>query len=109
MRKCIKALLVVLSKEAHRLLTHRTLIGISRTLVVIRERDCGGDGSENHTGVNLSVSISGIRLLTDFLCIHRNHRLFSLSGIDILKESLTLRRSPEKKFLPRLTGFNLVK
>mmetsp|Transcript_10451 Transcript_10451/g.26303 ORF Transcript_10451/g.26303 Transcript_10451/m.26303 type:complete len:451 (-) Transcript_10451:2197-3549(-) len=59
MRQCVHAHLIVGDVDAHGLLAHRTLIGVTRTLVVVRERNDTATDAENHTGMNLTVRVRG--------------------------------------------------
>mmetsp|Transcript_10450 Transcript_10450/g.26294 ORF Transcript_10450/g.26294 Transcript_10450/m.26294 type:complete len:461 (-) Transcript_10450:2197-3579(-) len=58
-RKRVHAQLVIGDVHAHGLLAHRTLIGVTRTLVVVRERNDTATDAENHTGMNLTVRVRG--------------------------------------------------
>ena len=109
MSQSIKSLLVVLGKDAHGLLTHRALICVSRRLIVIRKGNCAGDGSQDHTGVNLSVAV-GRRLRLrhghEGIRVHGDHGLLGLTGIQIVQEVVAARSLPAEEFLPGGTGRN---
>mmetsp|Transcript_9533 Transcript_9533/g.28432 ORF Transcript_9533/g.28432 Transcript_9533/m.28432 type:complete len:545 (-) Transcript_9533:2521-4155(-) len=86
----IHADLVVRRIDSHGLLTHGTLIGVTRRLVVVRERNDGGTDSQNHGGMDLTVGVGRriglIRI--EIPRIHRHHCGFFLFRVDVFDDSL---------------------
>ena len=92
----IHADLVVRHVHPHRLLTHRTLISVTRRLVVVGEGNNGGTDAKNHRRVNLAVRVAdrnaGVlldRVATGNKIIdgHGNHGRFLFFSVDVLDKT----------------------
>lgn len=57
LRVLVHTLGEIQGEHTHRLLTHGRLIGISRRLIVIRERNRRRHMTQNHVRVNLAVRV----------------------------------------------------
>ena len=101
----VKTLAEVQGVNAHGLLAHRGLIRITRRLIVVREGDVGGSGTQNDTGMDFTVRRGRIR--TRLGVIHRNERIVRLAGIDVLKQVLAIRSLPSQQVVPLLNFHDL--
>ena len=83
--------LVVGCVDAHGLLAHSALIGVSGGLVVVRERDDGRTHAQNHRGMDLAVGVCDVPGLFVGQVIepHRNHgRLLLFDVYELYKTFL---------------------
>jgi len=93
MRQGVHSNLIVASVHTHSLLTHRTLIRITRRLVVVGERDDRSAHSQNHGGMDLTVSVAvllsllllglafPLGILSKVMGEHSNHRILLFLNI----------------------------
>ena len=91
MCECVHPHLVVGCVHSHGLLTHCTLIAVTRRLVVVWERDDGGADAEDHRRVDFEMRVLVVVVLpvgVDVANEHGNHsRLFFLD-IEQLDQSV---------------------
>ena len=78
--------------HAHGLLTHRTLVSVTRGLIVVREGNDRGADAEDHGGVDLAVGVHVFdaprfcidALPNELVDCHRNHCRLLLLGVHVL-------------------------
>mmetsp|Transcript_59656 Transcript_59656/g.129706 ORF Transcript_59656/g.129706 Transcript_59656/m.129706 type:complete len:456 (-) Transcript_59656:728-2095(-) len=86
----IHAEVVVGDVNPHGLLAHSALVGVSRGLVVVRERDDGATNAQDDAGVDLTVGVL-VRVAVGAVQIvdkHGDHARLLLLGVNELNESL---------------------
>ena len=94
MRHRIKPLSEVQGVHTHRLLAHRTLIRVSRRLVVVRKGDIACQSTEGRARMNLRVRILGRTDSHRLLLSHGNVGALRLTGVNVLDEVVARRRLP---------------
>eukprot|EP00568_Trieres_chinensis_P019218 CAMPEP_0183327902 /NCGR_PEP_ID=MMETSP0160_2-20130417/84003_1 /TAXON_ID=2839 ORGANISM="Odontella Sinensis, Strain Grunow 1884" /NCGR_SAMPLE_ID=MMETSP0160_2 /ASSEMBLY_ACC=CAM_ASM_000250 /LENGTH=611 /DNA_ID=CAMNT_0025496047 /DNA_START=360 /DNA_END=2190 /DNA_ORIENTATION=+ len=101
--------LVVGGVDAHRLLSHRGLVRVSGTLVVIREGYDRGAYAQYHGGVDLAVRVRGrVRLVApQVLRLHGDHGGLLLLGVDVLHQPLHQEVGPRQLLLVRRGALQL--
>ena len=86
----VHSYLVVTGINTHSLLSHGTLVDITGTLVMVGEGNNTGADTQNHTGMNFTVSVRrGVRIFRfQILWFHSHHGCLFLLGVNILNEAL---------------------
>mmetsp|Transcript_4384 Transcript_4384/g.10739 ORF Transcript_4384/g.10739 Transcript_4384/m.10739 type:complete len:763 (+) Transcript_4384:725-3013(+) len=80
---------VIRDVHTHGLLAHRGLVGVTRRLVVIRERNNRGANTKNHRRVNFAVSPrASVDGVLEVIHGHCNHGGLFFLAIDILNHTL---------------------